>query len=128
MSTIAGGSLTGFFLYDVAEAIDLDAVTRLIAPTTSTRVAPKPPVPPYVQYRRSPVSIEGPVVDMPDLDGWHLRFKTFDYGVISLALTRPIPTAWEDVLAIGVRWHEDADLPRAAEQCCRSLVERLQPA
>ncbi len=88
MSAIASGWMTGFFLYDIAEAIDLHAVDRLIGPTTSTRVAAKPPAPPYIQYLHPPVSIEGAAVGVAHVDGWQVRVKAFDYGVLSIALTR----------------------------------------
>ena len=122
------GRVTGFFLYDVAEAIDLDAVGRLISSSTSARMAPKPLAPPYIQYARPPVSVEGRAVDMPELEGWQVRFKTFDYGVISLALTRPMPGTWDEMLALAAGWHEEPGLPRSAEQFCRALVARLGPA
>jgi hypothetical protein len=91
-------------------------------------MTPRPPAPPYVQYAHPPAVIDGAAVDMPTLDGWQVRFKAFEYGVISLALTQPMPAAWEDVLTAGVRWHEDADLAGAAERICRKLVGRLEPA
>jgi hypothetical protein len=125
---IASGWVTGFFLYDVAEAIDLAAVSGLISSTTAARMAPKPPAPPYVQYVHPPVAIDGRAVDIPLVDGWQVRFKAFDYGVVSLALTRSLPDTWEDVRALGERWHDDAELARKAEDAVRALVERLRPA
>lgn len=127
MSTLTSGWLTAFFLYDVAEAIDLDMV-RLIAATKATQMAPRPPAPPYVQYARPPIAIEGSAVDMPTLDGWQVPLKTFDYGVISLALTQQLPSSWEEALTVAVRWHEDGELSASAERVCRTLVARLGPA
>jgi len=124
---IASGWVTGFFLYDVAEAIDLDAVGRLIS-STPARMAPKPPAPPYVQYAQPPVAIDGRAIDLPLLDGWQVRFKAFAYGVVSLALTRPLPGTWEDVRRLAERWHDDAELAQKAEAACRALVERVRPA
>jgi hypothetical protein len=128
MSTIGAGWVTAFFLYDVAEAIDLDVVGRLIGPITQARMAPKPPAPPYVQYTHPPISIDGAAVGMPDLDAWQVRFKVFDYGVVSIALAQPIPSTWNGLLTEGLRWHDDPELPAGAERLCRALVGRLRPA
>jgi hypothetical protein len=128
MSTIRAGWVTGFFLYDVAEAIDLDGVGRLIGPTTQARMASKPPAPPYVQYTHPPISIDGVAIGMPELGAWQVRFKVFDYGVISIALTQPIPATWTLLLGESLRWHEDPALAAGAERLCCALVDRLKPA
>jgi hypothetical protein len=120
--------MTAFFLYDVADAVDLATVGRLVEPTTSARMAAKAPAPAYIQYTHPPVAIDGTVVAAGDLMGWRVRFKTFDYGVISVALTRAIPDSWEGLLAEGLRWHDDAQLAADAERACRALVDRLRPA
>lgn len=99
---VASGWVTGFFLYDVAEAIDLDAVGRLM-PSTPARMAPKPPSPPYVQYAQPPVAIDGRAIDLPLLDGWQVRFKALACGVVSLALTRSPPGTWDDVASCADR-------------------------
>jgi hypothetical protein len=128
MSTIEAGWVTSFFLYDVAEAIDLRTVGSLIGPTTQARMASKPPAPPYVQYAHPPVSIDGSAVGMANLGAWQVRFKVFDYGVVSIALTQPIPAAWNSLLAEGLRWHDDPDLTSGADRLCRALMDRLRPA
>jgi hypothetical protein len=128
MATIRAGSVTAFFLYDVAEAIDLPRVRSLIGGTVTAKLSPKPTTPPYVQYQQPPVAVDGDAVEMPELHGFRVRFKMFDYGVISVALTRPIPNTWTDLLMRGLQWHEDARLAADAEALCRRLIERLRPA
>jgi hypothetical protein len=128
MPTIASGSLTGFFLYDVAEAIDLNAVSRLIGTAAPARMTPKASAPSYIQYANAPISFDGAAVGMAEVQGFHVRFKAFDYGVVSIRLTRPMPDSWERLLADGLQWHDDPELPVAVERCCRQLVERLGAA
>jgi hypothetical protein len=128
MSTLTSGSVTQFFLYDVAEAIDLSAVRRLIGSAAPARIAPKPPTPPYIQYVNPPISIDGHVVGMGRIEEFDVRFKAFDYGVVSLALTAAVPNTWDRLLVEAPRWHDDATVAAAAEQCCRAFVERLSPA
>ena len=88
MTTAVSGSVTVFFLYDVAEAIDLATVRGMVSATASVQIAPKTQSPPYVQYAHPPISIDGQAVGIPDVGGFQVRFRLFDYGVISLALTR----------------------------------------
>ena len=128
MSRSISGWATGFFLYDVAEAIDLRQVARLIGTATMARVAPKPPAPPYIQYSNPPATIDGQSIGVPSVAGWQLRFKAFDYGVVSVALTRPLPGSWDGLMTEGVGWHDDAELAASAERTCRALLERIQAA
>jgi hypothetical protein len=128
MSTIASGWLTALFLYDVAEAIDLSTVNALIGPTTASRVGPRPPAPPYIQYAHPPVTIEAQALDLSHVGEWQVRFKVFDYGVVSVALTRAIPSTWETLLVEGQRWDDNPELVREAEGLCRRLTDRLRQA
>ena len=128
MTTIASGWLTALFLYDVAEAIDLSTVNNLIGPTTASRVGPRPPVPAYIQYARPPITIDAHAAQLAPTADWQVRFKVFDYGVVSVALTRPLPASWDDLVAEGLRWDGDPELPIQAERFCRHLLERLRPA
>ena len=52
MAEPLSGQVTAFFLFDVAEGVDLAAVRGLLgASTESPRLAVKPAVPAYVQYQ-----------------------------------------------------------------------------
>jgi hypothetical protein len=128
VSATIAGHITAFFLFDVAEAIDLGRVRRALGAGEAARLAPKPTTPPYVQYRQPPITIDGDAVKMPDTDGFAVRFKVFDYGVISVALTRAQSGTWDDWVAAGLACHEHATLPGHAESLARSLVERIGPA
>ena len=128
MAAAASGSLTAFFLYDVADAIDLASVRRLVAQTVPVQVAPKPQTPPYITFKPPPVSIDGATVAVGDVEGFTARFRLFDYGVVSVALTRPLHTAWGALLAEGLRWYDDAALAAGAERACRTLLGRIAAA
>jgi hypothetical protein len=123
--TTLAGSVTVFFLSDIAEAINPTAVRGLIGPTGAARLTPKPTTPSDVQYQQPPITIEGSTVGMADIGGFHVRFKTFDYGVVSVALSRPTAGNWDQFLADGLDWQEDASLSAAAERLCRALIQRL---
>jgi len=125
------GSLTVFYLFDVAEVIDLAAVPPLVggarAPVAA-RLSPKPATPAYVQYAKPPLLLDGDVIEAGTIDGVAPRVKLFDYGVVSLALTRPFAGEWADLIEAGQPLIEGERLAREAEACCRRLVERLGPA
>ncbi len=121
------GHVTALFLFDIADAIDLDAVRRLVA-TAPAPLSTKPPAPAYLQYAQPPIVIDGATVGAAEAHAFRVRFKTFDYGVISVALTRPLPATWPELLEAGIGLHDSATLLADAEALCRQLVERIGPA
>ncbi len=128
MGTIAAGKITAFYLFDVADSIDLGKVQRLIASTVATRFTPKPPAPAYVQYREPPIVIDGAALGASEVEGFNVRFKAFDYGVISIAMTRPAPDDWDQLLSDGLQWYDNLRLAEAAQRLCRTMVERILAA
>jgi len=123
------GSISVFYLFDVSEAIDLAAVPPLVGgEPVAARLAPKPATPPYVQYAKPPLLLEGDAVQAGVVAGLAPRFKLFDYGVISLALARAFRGTWPDLIAVGGPLIDGDALASEAEACCRRLVDRLEPA
>ena len=118
MPDIRAGQGTAFFLFDVAEAINLEQVRALIAAASEARLAPKSSTPRYVQYQQPPLTV--------DTDG--ARLKIFDYGVISVAITRALPDTWPELVRLGLQWQEDATLEADAEARCRALMAQIAPA
>jgi len=121
------GHVTALFLFDVADAIDLDAVRRQVA-TATAPLSTKPPAPAYLQYAKPPIVIDGGTIGSADAHGFRVRFKTFDYGVISVALSRPLPAEWTELLEAGIGWHDSAVLLADAEALCRQLIDRVGAA
>lgn len=93
------GTATAFFLFDVSDAIDIG------------------------QGRFN--TVEGPDTGMADVAGFHVRFKVFDYGVISVSMTRALPDNWDGLLAAGRQWFEATELATEAERLCRTLLRTL---
>jgi hypothetical protein len=122
------GQLTAFFLFDVGEAIDLQLIRAQIDATQAARIATKPPAPTYLQYQQPPLTVDGAVLGVAEVAGCRTRFKAFDYGVVSVALTRDLPQSWPELLQAGLRWQDDAELATAAERLCRDLLVRIGPA
>ena len=128
MTAISAGTITAYFLFDVADAIDLASVSRLVESTVPIRFTSKPPAPAYVQYRQPPITVDGIAMGTPSVDGFAVRAKVFDFGVISVAMTRPIPTSWDALLQEGLALLDNAPLAQAAQQACRALVGRIVSA
>src|SRR5688572_1749836 len=128
MSDTVAGTATAFFLYDVADAIDLARVRTLVEATVQSPLTRKVTTPPYIQYQQPPVAIDGRTIGVADTDSFRVRFKIFDYGVVSVALTRSLPETWGALLEEGLRLHDSAALSAAAEGFCRTLVARVTPA
>jgi hypothetical protein len=128
VSDALSGHITAFFLFDVADAIDLGRLQRELGAGKAARLAPKPTTPPYVQYRQPPIAVDGRAIDMPETDGFSVRLKAFEYGVISVALVRPMTGTWAEWIAWGRRCQDNPELPRSAEHLARRLVQRIAPA
>jgi hypothetical protein len=128
MSDIIAGQVTAFFLYEAAEIIDLPRVAGLVGPTAQARLSPKATAPSYVQYRQPPLTIDGEALGLSETMGFRVRFKIFDYGVISIALTRPLPESWGELIERAIAWQDDQRLPAAGESLCRNLMDRVQAA
>jgi hypothetical protein len=122
------GSLTALFLFDVADAIDLRMIRTLVEATAPAPLTPKVTTPSYVQYSQPPIAFDGHTIGIGEVEGFRAKFKAFDYGVVSLALVRPLPSSWDELLVEGLRWQENVGLHQAAERCCRAAVDRLRPA
>ena len=126
---IRAGQILLFYLFDVAETIDLRVIPGLVGgPAVAARLAPKPFTPPYVQYDKPPLSFGGDAVGVGELDGFSVRVRVFDYGVISLALSRPFEGSWSELVALSQTLIESAEIEQRAEQTCRAIVDRLRPA
>ena len=122
------GQVTALFLYEAAEVIDLPRVRTLIAPTEQARLSPKATTPSYVQYRQPPITIDGEAIGLGHALGFRVRFKLYDYGVISVALVRPLPSTWPELIEQALTWQDDPQIAAAAERLCRDLVNRVSAA
>jgi len=126
---IAGAEIIAFYLFDVAETVNLPAVPGLIGgPAVAARLAPRPATPAYVQYEKPPLSFDGDRLGIGELEGFRVRVRVYDYGVISLALRRPFAGSWNDLVGAAQMLIENPELEQRAEQACRVATTRLAPA
>lgn len=129
MGQIRRSQIVAFYLFDVAETADLQQVPPLIGgPAVPARLAPKPATPAYVQYDKPPLSFDGEAVGVAEISGFRTRVRVYDYGVVSVALTRPFSGSWQELIACAQGLLENPELERQAERLCRVVVDRLRPA
>jgi hypothetical protein len=121
---IRSGHITAFYLFDIADEVDLAAVPRLLeTPAAPARLAPKPQTPQSVRYQTPPLVIDGDALGLPALKGCQPRLKVFDYGVISLALMLPVNGSWADLHAATQRL---TSLDGQAQEWAEQIVQRLR--
>ena len=124
MEEIAAATITAYYLYDVAEQIDLTALRATLGTGAAARLQPAAITPSYFQYQTPPLVVEGEHVGIASLDGFTARLKFFDYGVVSLALTRPFRGSWAELIAASQIYIENESLESRAEAAVRGLIER----
>ena len=122
------GQIIALYLFDVAEAIDLQRAATVISSSVRAKFPSKPATPAYVKYQQPPLVFDGAVVDVPPMDGFRAAFKVFDYGVISLRLTRDFDGTWRELADASDQLVENEALERQAEQVCRAVAGRLSHA
>jgi hypothetical protein len=125
MPAIQSGFVTALYLFDVADRIDLDAVRRRLGGQAETaRLADKTAGPPRLRYIQAPVLVDGEAFGCADLDGFRVRVKFYDYGVISLMLSQPFAGSWNDLVSLGQSLIENDPLEQhAADACARVAAE-----
>jgi hypothetical protein len=125
---IRAGSLAALYLFDVAEGIDLPRLRESLGGGAAARLSSKSAQAANQRYQVPPLVFEGDAAGLPPIEGFQARLKFFDYGVVSLALTRPFAGSWDDLVATSQRYIENARLEDAAEQAVRQTVERCGAA
>jgi len=129
MPAIRDCHVFAFYLYDVAETIDLAVIPGLIAgPAVAARLAPKPATPAYVQYEKPPLSFDGEAVGVGEIDSFRVRVRVYDYGVISIRLAQGFAGTWDELVSMGESLIESAYLEQRAEALAHTIVDRLQPS
>ena len=129
MPAIESATLTAFYLFDVADDIDVAALRATIGGSAaSARLVPKSTAPSYFQYATPPVVVDGEALGIGDIDGFRTRLKFFDYGVVSVALSRPFSGDWADLIALSQTYIENEALEERAEQVCRKICGGLAAA
>lgn len=122
------GYVTAFYLFDIGDAIDLAMVQTLLDASVAAPLTPRPSAPPYLQYLQPPLVVDGSAIGIGEPGEARLRFKAFDYGVVSVALSQPLPPDWDAFIEEGLGWQDNARLAALADERCHQLLQRIGPA
>jgi hypothetical protein len=128
MEIIKSGQIFALYLFDIAEAADLQAAANLVGGSTRARLEPKAAAPAYFQYQQPPLTFDGTAVDVPAVGDFRASFRIFDYGVVSLRLSKPFSGTWSDLSRVAQTLVENEALERQSEQVCRSVAAKLAAA
>ena len=129
MPEIRSGFVTALYLFDVARSIDLDVImTELGERAARARLGDKTAGPSRSRYVQPPLLVDGQALDCGDLDGFAVRVKFYDYGVVSLTLTRPFSGSWAELVSLGQTLIENEPLENHATHACQRIVDWVGPA
>jgi hypothetical protein len=123
------GTIYALFAFDVAEAVDLNALASSLGQqATLATIYDKAPGTSQVRYMAPPVLVDGSAFGCGELDGFRVRLRFYDYGVISIALTRTFDGGWTEFVDAGQTLMEDETLALRAERICRAIVDKAGAA
>jgi hypothetical protein len=123
------GHFRVLFLYEVAEAINLDALRSMVeSRSEEPRSSLVHPIPHYLRFERPPV-IE-PADPMVLETGEHIEVRTkyYDYGVVSIELEFPFECDWDSLVLQSSRWTGAAELENRANSLLPIALKRVSPA
>jgi hypothetical protein len=121
MLEIAAGAVRAYYLFDIADSIDLAKMSALGGDNRAPAALPlREHAPPYLQFPVPPL-----VAALPDADVGELRcsvrLKLYDYGVVSLRLSFLAAGTWNDLITLTERARSDDRIVRFAQ----ATVERI---
>jgi hypothetical protein len=124
---IAQGAFRAFFVYDVADTIDLAVLQTLRgagvtrAPLQLRREASSE----FIQYPVAPL-----IVQLPDLGDYRasVRAKIFDFGVVSIRISVPYSGPWTGFAALGRDLRREAAFEAAARATLDDLLVEIVTA
>jgi hypothetical protein len=123
------GAFRALFLYDIAEEIDLPALSNLLGiPAPARSPGFKLPAPGYVRFERPPVVEHCQPIVLANGGAADAKLRYFDYGIVSLELEVPFRGSWADLIALSGRWVDDRDAERRALEMVRERVVHITPA
>jgi len=126
---VLSGSLHAFYLFEVSESTDLSEVGRQLGETAvPATLHDKAAGPPEVRYIQAPIVAPGEALALGEIGGFRARVKFYDYGVVSIRLSRPFEGSWDDLVRQGQELIENDPLEDSATAACHRVVERVRAA
>ena len=126
---IVSGYVRAFYLFDVADTIDLKRLRTVGGEGLAQADIPLRPhaSSAYLQFPVPPLVARLADAEISGLRGT-VRVKLFDYGVISLRLSFSANGSWEQLLALSDRLRKDESVFRYAQETVERITEELNEA
>lgn len=123
------GSFRALILFDVAEAIDLFDLRRLLNVEASRREPSfTRPAPGYVRFERPPVLVPLETVQLSSGHEFKAHLKYFDYGVVSVELEHYFDLDWDDLTQLSAGWVGSPEIESLANAIAKQHVSRTSAA
>lgn len=126
---VASGALRAFYLFDVADTIDLRRLRTVGGEGFSPADLPlrRHTSPAYLQFPTPPLAAR---LKPATLDDFTIdrRVKIFDYGVISIRLSIQYEGDFNTLVALSSGMRANLELPALATQTCRDIVTEIGEA
>ncbi len=117
------GSFWAIYLYDVANAIELQRLSGVLGGGESRRVGFRHPAPEYAGFEKAPVFEVLAPLTLESGEKVNRQVNYYEYGVVSVKLELPFELGWPDLVERSSRWMASAELERRAGQ---TLTDKLQ--
>jgi hypothetical protein len=128
MLEIAEGAVRAYYLFDVADTIDLAKMGALGGETRAPAALPlRRHAPPYLQFPVPPLVANLPEADFDGLRG-AARLKFYDYGVVSLRLRFPAGGSWNELSILAERARSDERIMQFAESTVARICDEYAHA
>src|SRR5436305_1543899 len=98
------GSLWSLWLYDVCEAIDLEALRGILGVRPVSEPRPRHPSPEYVRFERPPVVQQIEPILLSGGSRLHGELNYYEYGVVSIKLELPFEADWRQLVELSSGW------------------------
>jgi hypothetical protein len=119
-------TVTAYYLFEVSESIRLGPLKAAFGPAASlATLYDKAPGAPRVRYIQPPVIVDGDALGEASIGDFHVRAKFYDYGVVSLALSRPCTGPWSDLVAASQDLVENDALAAQAEAALHRILGHI---
>lgn len=123
------GHFRVLFLYEVAEAIALDALRSLpVVKDLDPRPGIANPIPHYLQFERPPVVESFAPIKLDTGEQLAVRTKYYDYGVVCIELELPFECDWPALVSQSSRWIGAAELENRASELLPVALKRISAA
>ncbi len=122
------GSFRLLFLYDVAEALDLDKLRELLGPRGGTvkRIFPRG-TPDYVRFEQAPIVEPAQAIELATGERVLCSIKYYAFAVVVAQIETPFECDWESLLQQTSRWTDPVTIEPYAREIVGRHLQQLAP-